>query len=359
MELAQFDYDLPENLVAAVPAERREHSRLLCIEKRTGALNHLERFERITEFLKPGDLLVLNDARVMSAQLDAQRKTGGKVEVLLVSPAAPGAARTIENAALWTALLRSGGTIRPGEKLLLPAHQSEITVEEIFEGGYASIRFAGPDAVRNITNAGKMPLPPYIRRARRRSGMPEHMPELDKERYQTVYACKPGAVAAPTGGLHFTEKLLHDLRRKGVETRSLTLMVGPGTFMPVRTGRVEDHRIAPESYHIPADTASAVKSALEAGRRIVATGTTTVRVLEHLARTGQWREHSGRTGIFIYPPFEFKVTGAMITNFHMPQSTLLMLVSAFAGRENILSAYKEAVERRYRFYSYGDATFLY
>jgi S-adenosylmethionine:tRNA ribosyltransferase-isomerase len=209
-----------------------------------------------------------------------------------------------------------------------------------------------------LERAGAVPLPPYVHRARRSRGLPEEMPELDRERYQTVYAREPGAVAAPTAGLHFTEALLERVREAGVEVRALSLLVGPGTFQPVRAERVCDHRLEAEFFRLPAETACAVSDALQQGRRVVATGTTACRVLEHVARHGPWQESSGWTDLFIYPPFEFKAVGALITNFHLPRSTLLMLVAAFAGRDKVLDAYREAVREGYRFYSYGDAMFI-
>jgi S-adenosylmethionine:tRNA ribosyltransferase-isomerase len=204
-----------------------------------------------------------------------------------------------------------------------------------------------------------MPLPPYIRKARRRRGMTELKPELDRHRYQTVFARRPGAVAAPTAGLHFTRPLLERIETRGVSVQTLSLLVGPGTFRPVRTEQVEDHSLDAESYYLPQETAQAVSRALEEGQRVVATGTTCCRVLEYVVRNAQWEEHTGWTDLYIYPPFEFRVVNALITNFHLPRSTLLMLVSAFAGRNNVLAAYREAVQEGYRFYSYGDAMFLY
>ncbi len=280
--------------------------------------------------------------------------------MLLIRPSGPPSLRHTSSSARWTALVQPSGKIRQGEALELPGREALIRIERDLGSGYMTLRFDAPaGTVKEIIGSAHVPLPPYIRKARRRSGRPEEMPQLDRDRYQTVYARHTGAVAAPTAGLHFTRNLLREIRDQGVEIRHLTLLVGPGTFMPVRTENIEEHAIEPEFYHLPHETATAVRDALTGKRRIVATGTTTVRVLEHVARTDSWSGHSGWADIYIHPPFEFRATGALITNFHLPRSTLLMLVAAFAGRDNILTAYREAVGRKYRFYSYGDATFLY
>ena len=363
--ISLFDYQLPEDLIAATPTEQREESRLLCIERNTGKTTHRKCFTAIEDYLRKGDILVLNDARVLPVRLEGFRKTGGRVEILLIRPSSagtPGRDEPMpppESAPRWIAILRSSGSIRRGETLILKPEKKEIIAEKNLGEGYMIIKFDKPSSVKEALKSGQMPLPPYIRKTRRRAGLPEDMPELDRHRYQTVYADTPGAVAAPTAGLHFTEKLLERLRDKGVKTIFLTLLVGPGTFKPVRTKKIEKHSIEPEFYHITWQTAAEIKNALDEDRRIIATGTTCVRVLEHLARSDNWSEHSGWTDIYIYPPFRFMATDALITNFHLPRSTLLMLVSAFAGRQNVLNAYREAVEHRYRFYSYGDATFLY
>ena len=349
-----FDYELPEELVAATPVEKRDEARLLVLNRGTGKVGHL-RFFHLPELLREGDLLVLNDARVMPARLRARRQTGGAVEVLLVRPEPTGG----RGSATWVAMVRSGGRLRQGEALRMEGSQSEGVLVAQQGDGYWTVSLGGRDsAAQAIADAGTMPLPPYVLRARRRRGLPSEMPELDRERYQTVFAREPGAVAAPTAGLHFTPELLDRIKGRGVEVCTLSLLVAPGTFRPVRTEDVEDHRLEAEFYRLSADTAAAVEAALREGRRVVATGTTTCRVLEHVARNGRWRRQSGWTDLFMYPPFEFRVVGALITNFHLPRSTLLMLVSAFAGRENVLRAYRVAVEEAYRFYSYGDAMFI-
>ncbi|MFO7830351.1 MAG: S-adenosylmethionine:tRNA ribosyltransferase-isomerase, partial [Desulfuromonadaceae bacterium] len=247
--------------------------------------------------------------------------------------------------------------LRPGEVLALEGAGGRVELIEDRGGGHWTVRL--PDGgAEAAMREGAVPLPPYILRARKDLGMPTRMPELDQERYQTVYAERPGAVAAPTAGLHFTPELLDELSAAGVEVHMLTLMVGPGTFRPVRAERAEDHDLEAERFRLPAETARAVARALEDGRRIIATGTTTCRVLEYVARRGEWDEQEGWTDLYIYPPFAFRVVDALITNFHLPRSTLLMLVSAFAGRESVLAAYEEAVRERYRFYSYGDAMLI-
>jgi S-adenosylmethionine:tRNA ribosyltransferase-isomerase len=355
----QFDYELPEELIAATPAERRDESRLLALDSTTGRVRHLWFYE-LPELLCEGDLLVMNDAQVIPARLHAKRSTGGAVELLLLRPVSEGAAEEAPDAGLWLALVRSGGSLAEGETLRLAQPASEVVLTQQRGEGHWVVRLGdGRTTPRDVLRAGSMPLPPYILKSRRRRGLPEQMPELDRERYQTVYARKPGAVAAPTAGLHFTEKLLDRLSRRGVELRMISLFVGPGTFRPVRCRNVEDHDLDPEYFHIPAATAAAVAGALDEGRRVVATGTTTCRVLEYVARGGTWREQSGWTDLFIYPPFEFSVVGALLTNFHLPRSTLLMLVAAFAGLPHVLEAYRVAVQEGYRFYSYGDATFIY
>ncbi len=352
-----FDYELPKELIAAVPAEERDASRLLTLGRGTGALQHL-RFSDLPSLLRPGDLLVMNDARVIPARLHASRATGGAVDLLLVRPEEGGAA-TPDGRARWLALVKGARRLKIGEALRLRDSETDLRLEARAEDDCWIVSLGGgAAAARPLEADGAVPVPPYIMAARRRLGLPAEMPSLDAERYQTVYARHAGAVAAPTAGLHFTEALLDRIRAAGVEVRMLSLLVGPGTFQPVRAASVEEHRLAPERFRLPADTADAVARALAEGRRIVATGTTTCRVLEYVAREGRWEEQSGWTDLFIYPPFEFRAVGALITNFHLPRSTLLMLVAAFAGRESLLAAYGAAVAERYRFYSYGDAMFI-
>jgi S-adenosylmethionine:tRNA ribosyltransferase-isomerase len=354
-----FDYELPEELIAVTPAEQRDESRLLCLDRETGQRTH-RRFSDITDMLGADDVLILNDARVLPVRIWARRSTGGRVEVLLVRREQNSSEAVAGGDLRWVAMLRAGGTLREGEILHQEHTGIELHLMEKRSGGYWVVELAGNETVlEDVLEKGEMPLPPYIRRARRQRGMDELKPELDRERYQTVFARRPGAVAAPTAGLHFTRPLLERIEAQGVSVHTLSLLVGPGTFRPVRTDQIEEHSLDAEFYYLPEETARAVKRALEQGRRVVATGTTCCRVLEYVVRQREWEEHTGWTDLFIYPPFEFRVVGALITNFHLPRSTLLMLVSAFAGRENVLAAYGEAVEEGYRFYSYGDATFLY
>jgi len=355
-EVSLFDYELPEELIAVRPARRRGESRLLCLGRRSGAVEHRS-FADVEDLLRPDDVLVVNDARVIPARLSARRATGGRVEVLLVRPA-ESSAETPGDA--WTALLRPGGRVRPGEVLDLERSGAKLLLRRRLGRGRWLVSAQGAAlSMEQLLADGSMPLPPYILKARRRRGMPADLPDLDARRYQTVYARHPGAVAAPTAGLHFTAAMLRRLQEKGVTVRPLTLMVGPGTFQPVRSASVEGHQLAPESYRLPQGTASAVAAALAEGRRVVATGTTCCRVLEHVARLDDWGEQSGWTDLYIHPPFEFRAVGALITNFHLPRSTLLMLVCAFAGRERVLEAYRIAVRERYRFYSYGDAMLIH
>ncbi len=333
MNVSDFDFDLPEELIAQSPAPERDASRLLVVP-REGPFEH-RTFKDLPELLAPGDLLVLNETAVFPARLLGKRpRTGGKVEILLLSALAEGA---------WEALVRSKSVPSPGERIDLEGDDF-VTFEDALGEGRARVRFPpGVSAFDVAERRGHVPLPPYIRHA-------EDTPE-DRVRYQTVFAREPGAVAAPTAGLHFTPALLDAIERRGVQTAKLVLHVGLGTFQPVRVERVEDHVMHEERYAIPDVTVEALKRA----RRVVACGTTTVRALESYAATGEAR---GATRIFIHPPHELRLVGAMITNFHLPRSTLLMLVAAFADRERILAAYAEAIARRYRFYSYGDASFI-
>ena len=361
-----FDYELPKDLVAATPAERRDRSRLLVLDRTRGRTVH-STFAELPDFLREGDLVVLNNARVVPARLQARRETGGRVEVLLVRRAPdadsehpwPTAGQFDEPPeGPWVAMLRASGSLREGEVLDLEDADAGIELLEDREGGYWHIAFRDAPPLRELMERGSLPLPPYIQRARRDRGMPERMPGTDPQRYQTVFASRPGAIAAPTAGLHFTSEVFERAEEKGVRFSPLTLLVGPGTFQPVRTDDIEDHEIDPEYYHLPAETAREVSEALDEDRRVIATGTTCCRVLEYVARHERWEEHSGWTDLFVHPPFKFRVLGGLITNFHLPRSTLLMLVSAFAGRERVMSAYREAVEEGYRFYSYGDAMFI-
>jgi len=348
-----YDFSLPPELVATVPAEQRDASRLLVLGRQSGAVQHCV-FSDLPKLLRAGDLLVVNNARVLPCRLHATRLTGGVVELLLVRQVEDGP----KGDPRWLAMLRAGGSLQPREILRLAAAEASVTLVGRRDGGYWVVSLRSQRTQDAILRHGSMPLPPYIVRARAERGMPPEDAELDQERYQTVYAARDGAVAAPTAGLHFTEDLLASLRAMDVLVRELTLMVGPGTFRPVRSESVEDHALDAEFFHLPGRTAEAVSDALNDGRRVIAVGTTTCRVLEYVARNGRWTEQEGWTDLFVHPPWEFKAISGLITNFHLPKSTLLMLVSALAGRESVLAAYREAIAERYRFYSYGDAMFI-
>jgi S-adenosylmethionine:tRNA ribosyltransferase-isomerase len=339
-DLKDYSYDLPPELIAQVPAEVRSCSRLLRLGRESGLVRH-GGFYDLPDLLQEGDLLVVNDVAVFPARLHARRRSGGKVEVFLL--AYPGCSEPTP------CLVKPARKIADGEILLLE-EGTRLTVDRR-ENGFA-VTAPGGDLAQIAARLGSVPLPPYIRR-------PDGAGSAgDRERYQTVYARSPGAVAAPTAGLHFDDKLLSRLRSLGVEIRSVTLNVGPGTFQPVRVDDITAHRMGLENYEIPAETAAAVNRALKDGHRVVAVGTTVVRTLEAAAAEGEVVPGPGSTDLFIYPGFRFQVVDALLTNFHLPASTLLMLVCAFAGTEKVLAAYKEAVDKEYRFYSYGDAMFI-
>lgn len=335
LRLSDFDFDLPEALIAQEPCSERDGSRLLALNRSTGELQHA-RFSDIVRFLMPGDLLVLNNTKVYPCRLLAKKAGGGKAELFLLAERGPNR---------WDALIKGVSGI--GKRLILDAgieaeiiaQHSDTTWTVLFHG-IADIRAMLP-------SIGKVPLPPYIKR---------EPTKTDCERYQTVYAAAEGAVAAPTAGLHFTPELLKTLTGQGVELATVTLHVGPGTFQPVRVEKIVEHKMLPELYFISDEAATRINQARAEGRRVIAVGTTSVRTLETAAaRTGQVVPGAGSSELFIYPGYRFLVTDGLITNFHLPKSTLFMLVAAFAGREHILTAYRTAVAEEYRFYSYGDA----
>jgi S-adenosylmethionine:tRNA ribosyltransferase-isomerase len=354
LRVSDFDFDLPLELIAQEPPQERGQSRMLVLNRGTGELRD-SRFADFPSLLKPGDLLVLNDSRVIPARLYARRtvvrdrqQPSALVEVLLTEPA---------GGDTWRALVRPGKKVGVGERLAFPAPSGAIELEaevvERGEFGERLLRFApAEDFFVALDRIGHMPLPPYIHR---------DDADTDRERYQTVYSQERGSVAAPTAGLHFTQQMLESLTAAGVEVARVTLHVGLGTFAPLRVERVEDVHLHRERYTLPAATAAALNRARGEGRRIVAVGTTVVRTLEHCALEAggaALQPHSGVTEIFISPGFQFRLVSALVTNFHLPQSSLLMLVSAFAGREPVLAAYGHAVQQRYRFFSYGDCMFL-
>jgi len=337
VDVEEFDYELPAELIAQEPLPERDASRLLVLPREQGEPQH-RMMRELPALLRAGDVLVVNDARVIPARLRGRKEgTGGKVEVLLVEPL---------GGADWLALAQSSKPLRPGAGI--EAHGARLTVVEARGEGEIVVRLPldGDALWRYLDEAGEMPLPPYIERPARAE---------DRERYQTIFARERCAVAAPTAGLHFTPRLLEELRGKGVQVAKVTLHVGPGTFLPVRARRVEDHRMHRERYHVPAAAVDAVASARG---RVIAVGTTALRTLEAAHDGEALREGPGSTDLFITPGYRFRAVQGLLTNFHLPRSTLLMLVSAFAGLPRIRAAYREAVSRRYRFFSYGDAMLI-
>lgn len=341
-----FDFDLPRELVAQEPPVRREDARLLVLGRRDGTLADRGIVD-LPGLLRPGDLLVVNDTRVLAARLLVRRRSGGRGEVLLTGPTGAGE---------WDALVRSGGSLRAGEVLLLERSEGSVRLVERLGGGRWRVAPVGEGFDELMERGGKMPLPPYIRRED-----DDPRDAADRERYQTVYARRPGAIAAPTAGLHLTPALLDRIRERGAAVAQVTLHVGIGTFRPLTEGDLSRHEMHAERYEIPVDAAAAIRAARGAGGRVVAVGTTSVRALEGAAEVstdGLPAPGPGATELFITPGFEFRVVDALLTNFHLPRSTLLCLVSAFAGRESIRCAYAHAVAARYRFFSYGDAMFI-
>ena len=337
-EIASYDFAVPTEQIAQEPLRERDASRLLVLERAAGALRH-GFFRELPELLRPGDLLVLNRSRVFPARLLGIRPGGGAAEILLVRRREPG---------LWDALVRPGRRLRAGATVTIaPGFSARLESEPA--GATRLVRLSADDGDTEaaVERHGHVPLPPYIRRADA---------PADRERYQTVFSREPGSVAAPTAGLHFTPELLARLAARGIAATTLMLHVGPGTFRPVEVDDVRDHKVDAEPYTIPAEAASAFAGARAEGRRVLAVGTTTIRALESaIDANGQLRSGPGETSLVIVPGHRFRAIDALITNFHLPRSSLLLLVSAFAGRERLLGAYREAVRARYRFYSYGDA----
>jgi S-adenosylmethionine:tRNA ribosyltransferase-isomerase len=345
--LADYDFELPEELIAQEPLPRGT-SRLMILDRGGGPPSH-GTFPDIVDALPRGCVLVLNETQVVPARFLGQRATGGKAEVMLVRPRAdgPGAELAGEGAVPWEAIVRCGGSLRPPEEVLeLEGGAARLRLLANLGAGRYQVEFLEGDALSAAERCGRMPLPPYIRR---------EADAADRERYQTVFARVPGAIAAPTAGLHFTPELLAAVEAKGVVLARLVLHVGPGTFLPIRSAEGAEHRMAGERYEIPAAARRTLEQAKAAGRPVVACGTTAVRALEGWGASG---EASGETDLFITPGHSFRWVDGLITNFHLPKSTLLLLVSALAGREAIRAAYAEAVAQRYRFYSYGDAMFI-
>lgn len=340
MDVKDFYFELPQELIAQDPLEDRSSSRLLVLDKDTGAVQH-RIFKNITEYLRPGDCLVINDTRVIPAKLfGVKRDTGAKVEILLLKR---------READVWETLVKPGKKVRPGTELSFGGGQLTASVLETVEDGNRLIQFHYEGIFEEILDQlGQMPLPPYITHSLK-----------DKNRYQTVYARHDGSAAAPTAGLHFTEELLKQIEEMGVRIAHVTLHVGLGTFRPVKVEHVLDHHMHSEFYMVEEAEAKKVNEAKEAGGRVICVGTTSCRTVESAStEDGILKAGTGWTDIFIYPGYRFKVLDALITNFHLPESTLVMLVSALAGREHILDAYKEAVKERYRFFSFGDAMLI-
>ena len=355
MRTADFDFALPPGLIAQHPAPKRDESRLMVLHRSENRVEH-RWFPALLEFLRPGDVLALNNSRVIPARLrGVNAKTGGQFEVLLLEEKAPND---------WWVMLRPGKRARVGTQIIFCEADGKTsgvsaTVLETNDEGHRRLQFSGTPEIRHeLDRLGEVPLPPYILREGK-------LPE-DNERYQTVFARTDGSVAAPTAGLHFTPELLKKIRARGAKICFITLHVGPGTFLPVKTESLAAHKMHEERFELSEETANLINAAKNSGHRVIAAGTTTVRVLETVAaqNNGKLAKTSGKTGIFIHPPFSFRVVDALLTNFHLPRSTLLMLVSAFAapgetrGREMILRAYAEAVSERYRFFSYGDAMLI-
>ena len=341
MKVTDFNFDLPEELIAQYPAEHREDSRMLVMGRKSGDCS-IHGFKEIVNYFEPGDCLVINDTKVLRARLWGTRQgTGGRVQAFVLKQV---------GGKLWECMLRPGRRLPPGSVVEL-ADFGTFTVTEKKPDGTFVVRFDVPDVLELMEKAGQIPLPPYITRTPTKE---------DQERYQTVYADHPGAVAAPTAGLHFTREILAEIEAKGVRIARLTLHVGAGTFKPVSVENIEDHVMHEETYILPAEAAETINATHQSGHRVICTGTTTVRVLETcvIPGTRKVRAGTGNTSIFLYPPYKAIVPDALLTNFHLPQSTLLMLICTFAEKDKIMAAYKLAVENRMRFFSYGDCMLL-
>lgn len=336
LKTSDFYFDLPQELIAQHPVEQRDHSRMMRIDRKTGEIEHLHFYDLVDQ-LEPGDLLVMNDSRVLPARLIGEREdTHSPIEFLLLNQ------RDLD---VWEILVRPGKHAKIGKRFVFGGGMLRAEVIDIIEDGNRIVKFEHEGNIYNVLDAiGQMPLPPYITEKLE-----------DKERYQTVYSDPVGSAAAPTAGLHFTNELLDKIRAKGINTAFVTLHVGLGTFRPVKVEDFEHHIMHTEHYMVPKETAELIKKTKAEGHRVIAVGTTSCRTLESVAaKYGEVREDDDNTSIFIYPGFEFKVLDGLITNFHLPESTLIMLVSAFAGYENVMHAYKVAVEEKYRFFSFGD-----
>ena len=350
LKLSDFDYELPQELIAQYPPASRELSRMLVLERHTGKIIHTD-FKKFASYIRPNDILVLNDTKVINARLIGKRKTGGKVEIFLLEDLGEGR---------FKALIRSSRRIREGEEITFDNSKLKMRLLVKKPGGNIIEFLLPPNAIeRVLKEIGALPLPPYVRRK---------VEPLDSERYQTVYAKEEGATAAPTAGLHFTEEILKDIVSKGTKLAYVTLHVNYGTFSPVRTEEIVNHKMHSESFELSRKATDKINSVKAGGGRVFAVGTTSCRVLETCANSAisyqpsafnyKVKAGKGKTDLFIYPPYKFKMVDVLLTNFHFPKSTLLMLISAFAGRELIFKAYKEAIANRYRFFSYGDCMLI-
>lgn len=339
MKLEEFDYVLPEELIAQTPIEKRDESRLMILDKSQKTIQH-KQFKDILDYLEPGDCLVRNNTKVIPARLFGKKDTGANVEFVLLKQL---------DGDVWESIVRPGNKLRPGAKVIFGDGLLEATILDVMEGGTRKVEFKYEGIFNEILDKiGLMPLPPYI-----------HESLEEKNRYQTVYAKYDGSAAAPTAGLHFTEELLKKIKEKGVEIANVTLHVGIGTFRPVKVENVEEHHMHSEHFYIKKEDAEKINKVKQNGGRIISVGTTSTRVLESIAdENGLVKEVEGDTNIFIYPGYKFKCVDCLITNFHLPESTLLMLVSALADKDYIMKAYEEAVKKRYRFFSFGDAMFI-
>ncbi len=350
LSLSHFDFTLPTRLIAQEPCARRDHSRLLVLDRKTGNRKH-RLFNRLVDYLNPGDVLVINDTQVVPARLTGKKESGGRVECLVLNYPSDSVFGTYTTPCLIKARRKMG----PGERLIFgPGLEGEILPPS--PNGRALIRFRFEGSfVSALNRFGAVPLPPYIKR----DALDDRVIDRDRERYQTVYAHHPGAIAAPTAGLHFSEEGLTVLQEKGIFFAPLTLHVGYGTFAPIKTENINQHQMHSEPFRVTAETADRIREQKSRGKRIIAVGTTSARVLEYQAlKHGSVKSEEGECDLFIKPGFTFRIIDGLITNFHLPRTTLLLLVSAFAGRERIFEAYREAVDQRYRFYSYGDAMLI-
>lgn len=339
MKVSDFKYNLPEELIAQTPLEKRDESRLMILDRKEKTIEH-KKFKNIIDYLEPGDVLVRNNTKVIPARLYGKKETGANVEFLLLN--------NIEGD-IWESIVRPGNKLHVGTKVIFGDGKLVAEILEVMPGGTRKVEFKYNGIFNEILDEiGLMPLPPYI-----------HEELKQQDRYQTVYAKYEGSAAAPTAGLHFTPELLEQIKEKGVEIANVTLHVGIGTFRPVKVDNVENHQMHSEHYYIKEEDVEKINNAKKNGKRVIAVGTTSCRVLETVAdENGVLKKAEGDTQIFIYPGYKFKILDGLITNFHLPESTLLMLVSALAGRDYIMKAYNEAVEEKYRFFSFGDAMFI-